>query len=204
MKLYISPTSPYARLARIVIHEKGLGDRVEVIAAQTRQAGSPYYAINPSGRVPYLVADDGQALEDSALICAYLDGLDGKPRFVRRLEEDGWRYGRAEMLARNFLDGISVWAREMRRPPCERSPTILAHEMERAKRSASTFDREVASAPFTGPPNMAQLILVAALDMARFHKMGDLEGANPRLSAWATPLRERASVRATAPEVPFG
>lgn len=204
MKLYISPTSPYARLARIVILEKGLSSRVEIIAARTRQAGSPYYATNPSGRVPYLVCDDGLTLEDSALISAYLDSLDGKPHIARRMEEDGWRYGRAEMLARNFLDGVSVWAREMRRPESERSPTILAHEAERARRSAAAFDREVGSAHFTGPINMAQLILVSALDMARFHKMGDLEGPSPRLAAWAKPLRERASVRATAPEVPFG
>lgn len=199
MKLYISPTSPYARLARIVVIEKGLSDRVEIIPAQTRKAGSPYYAINPSGRVPYLVADGGLDLEDSALICTFLDRLDGRPRLTRLLEEDGWRYGRAEMMARNVLDGISVWAREMRRPEGERSPTIIAHEAERARRSAAALDKEVASPPFSGPLNMAQLILIAALDMARFHRLADLEGPNPRLSAWAGPLRERPSVRATAP-----
>lgn len=200
MKLYVTPTSPYARLARMVIIEKGLSDRVEIIPAQTRTLGSSYYATNPSGRVPYLVTDGSLALEDSALICAYLDSLDGKPRLVRGLQDDGWRYGRAEMLARNFLDGIAVWAREMRRPAGERSPTILAHEAERARRSAALIDREVAAAPFTGPLNMAQLLLIAALDMARFHRLGDLETPNPRLAAWAGMLRERPSVRATAPD----
>jgi len=54
MKLYVTYTSPYARLARILVLEKGLGDRVEITEAKTRTAGSPYYQINPSGRVPYL------------------------------------------------------------------------------------------------------------------------------------------------------
>ena len=36
MKLYVTVGSPYARMARIVVLEKGLEDRVEVIAAQTR------------------------------------------------------------------------------------------------------------------------------------------------------------------------
>src|SRR6516164_3093514 len=54
MKLYVTFTSPYARLARIVVVEKGLQERVEVIGAQTRTQDSPYYTINPSGRVPYL------------------------------------------------------------------------------------------------------------------------------------------------------
>src|SRR6266850_6374592 len=66
VKLYITPGSPYARMARIVVIEKGLSNRVEIIVAQTRRADSPYYRINPSGRVPYLVRDDGVGLEESA------------------------------------------------------------------------------------------------------------------------------------------
>ena len=81
MQLYITPTSPFARMPRIIIIEKGLEHRVEIIPAKTRMANSPYYAINPSGRVPYLVRDDATALEDSALICAWLDHLDGRPGF---------------------------------------------------------------------------------------------------------------------------
>ena len=81
MKLYVTYTSPYARLARILVIEKDLEDRIEIIEAKTRAPGSPYYQINPSGRVPYLVDDAGVGMEDSQLICAYLDGLDGKPRF---------------------------------------------------------------------------------------------------------------------------
>ena len=77
MKLYVTPGSPYARLARIIVLEKALEDRVEIIAAKTRAPDSPYYRINPSGRVPYLVDNAGVGMEDSQIICAYLDGLDG-------------------------------------------------------------------------------------------------------------------------------
>jgi len=81
MKLYITPGSPYARMARIVVLEKGLESRVETIVAKTRVAGSPYCGINPSGRVPYLIADDRVGFEEYALICAYVDHLEGKPAF---------------------------------------------------------------------------------------------------------------------------
>ena len=84
MKLYVR-ASPYARLARILVIEKAFEDRVEIIEAKTRTAGSPYYQINLSGRVPYLVDDAGVGMEDSQLICAYLDSLDGKPRFHNSL-----------------------------------------------------------------------------------------------------------------------
>jgi len=65
MKLYVTYTSPYARLARIVVIEKAIEDRVEIIEAKTRTLDSPYYQINPSGRVPYLVDDAGLGMEDS-------------------------------------------------------------------------------------------------------------------------------------------
>src|ERR1700738_1254178 len=96
MKLYVTYTSPYARLARIVVVEKGLEDRVAILEAKTRTPDSPYYQINPSGRVPYLVDDAGIGMEDSQLICAYLDGLDGKPRFHGARGDSDWAYrGRA-------------------------------------------------------------------------------------------------------------
>src|SRR3954470_23134085 len=128
MKLYITPASPYARIARIVILEKGLESRVEIIVARTRFSGSPYYSINPSGRVPYLVRDDGVGLEESAVICRYLDHLDGNPAFARPAGEEGWEARRLEALGRSLLDGLAVWSRELSRPPQERSPTILLHE----------------------------------------------------------------------------
>ncbi len=66
MKLYITPLSPYARFARIVVFEKGLEDRVDILPAQTRVTNSPYYSINPSGRVPYLIRDDGIGISPSS------------------------------------------------------------------------------------------------------------------------------------------
>ena len=81
MKLYVTLTSPYSRLVRAVIMEKRLQDRVTVTPIQTRTPDSPLYAINPSGRVPTLVTDDGVIFEDSSLICTFLDQLDGAPIF---------------------------------------------------------------------------------------------------------------------------
>jgi glutathione S-transferase len=119
MKLYVTYTSPYARLARIVVIEKAIEDRVEIIEAKTRTLDSPYYQINPSGRVPYLVDDAGLGMEDSQLICAYLDSLDGKPRFHG---SRNWAYRRLEFMARSMCDGISVWSRV--RPAEVRLPDV--------------------------------------------------------------------------------
>ena len=37
-----------------------------------------------------------------------------------------------------MLDGLAVWMRELRRPPNERSPTILRHEAARSLRMADS------------------------------------------------------------------
>lgn len=198
MKLYITPTSPYARIARIVVLEKGLAGRVDVIEARTRVPGSPYYELNPSGRVPFLVRDDGAAIEDSLLIAHYLDHLDGRPTLTLPLSASGWAYGRLEAYARSFVDGLSVWVRELRRPEAERSPTIIAHETARAGRLADFWEREIGHPLMQGPLNLAQLYLLAGLDQAAHGRLADYTAGRPALSAWARRLRERPSIRAAA------
>ncbi|MEZ5851646.1 MAG: glutathione S-transferase family protein [Hyphomicrobiaceae bacterium] len=199
MKLYYTRTSPYARVVRTLIREKGLDARVAEIEAKTRTTDSPYYAINPSGRVPFLVCDDGRGIEDSQLICAYLDRLDGKPGFCPALSEGDWSYGRLEAYARSMTDGISVHARETRRPETERSPGIMRHELDRARRLADFWERELAAPAMQGPINMAQMLLLAGIDFARHVGMAELEQGRPALQGWADRLRARPSVATTAP-----
>jgi glutathione S-transferase len=198
MKLYVTFTSPYARLARIVVIENALDDRVEVIEAKTRTPDSPYYLINPSGRVPYLVDDVGVGMEDSQLICAYLDSLDGKPRF-HGVPFEGWAYRRLEAAARSMCDGISVWAREMGRPASERSPTVLAHEVARSQRMADFFEAQVADPLLQGAPGMAHFILGVAIDAARKRGLGDLTDRRPQLAQWMRRIIEMPSIQATVP-----
>jgi glutathione S-transferase len=198
MKLYVTYTSPYARLARIIVIEKALEDRVEIIEAKTRTRDSSYYQINPSGRVPYLVDDAGVGMEDSQLICAYLDSLDGKPRFHKPPSPPDWAYLRLEFMARSMCDGISVWTREMARPPGERSPTVLAHEVARSQRMADAFERLV-SDQLQGPSRMAHLILAVALERARYCDLDDLINGRPQLAEWMHSTSDLPSMQRTAP-----
>ncbi len=199
MKLYVTYTSPYARLARILVIEKALEDRVEIIEAKTRTPGSPYYQINPSGRVPYLVDDAGVGMEDSQLICGYLDSLDGKPRFHDSLREPDWAYLRLEFMARSMCDGISVWTREMVRPASERSPTVLAHEVARSQRMADVFEGRVADPLMQGAPRMAHLILAVTLERARKCGLGGLTDGRPQLASWMRSISDLPSMQRTAP-----
>jgi len=199
MKLYITPGSPYARIARMVIIEKRLESRIEIIPAQTRIAGSPYYDINPSGRVPYLIRDDGVGLEESAVICTYIDHLDGKPAFELPAENAAWEARRLEALARSMMDGLSVWNRELSRPENERSPTIILHESRRAERMVNLWERDIGHGLLHGALNMAQITLACALGLdARIPEFRWRPG-HPKLAAWYDRIAARPSFAATAP-----
>jgi glutathione S-transferase len=203
MKLYITEGSPYARIARMVIIDKGLESRIEIIYAQTRKADSPYYQINPSGRVPYLIRDEEPALEESALIVAWLDQLDGKPMFNLPDGEQGWEARRLEALARSLMDGLAVWSRENGRPENERSPTIIKHEAARAARMADVWEKEIDHAWMHGapssPPNMARITLACALGMDARNADWRWRPGRPKLAAWFERFAARPSFVATAP-----
>jgi len=199
MKLYITPGSPYARMTRIVILEKGLESRVPIIPAQTRLTDSPYYKINPSGRVPYLVRDDGVGLEESTVICDYLDHLDGKPAFDLPAGDQAWEHRRLEALARSMLDGLAVWGREIVRPQNERSPTILRHEAERSQRMANLWEAEIEKPLLRGALNMIQITLACALGLEARNPDFHWRPGRPKLCDWYVQIAARPSFAATAP-----
>jgi glutathione S-transferase len=199
MKLYITTTSPYARIVRIVVLEKGLERRVEIIVAQTRTADSPYYRINPSGRVPYLVRDDGIGLEESVLICSYLDRLDGKPAFDLPQGEEAWEARRLEALARSMLDGVSVWGREIVRPPDEQSPTTIRHEVARAGRMADLWENEIDHPLMRGALNLGQITLACALGLDARNPNLVWRLGHPKLCAWFDRFVARPSFAGTSP-----
>lgn len=201
MRLYVTPGSPYGRMARIVLMEKGLETRIPVELAKTRTPGSPYYRINPSGRVPFLQLDDGTGLEESGLICWYLDHLDGAPAFDPPPGTAGLEVRRLEAMARSLLDGISLWGREFIYRPAEiRSETILAHERDRAFRLVSALERHADGPVLGGALNMAQITLGCALNRRTESPPGFAwQEKAPTLAAWVERIAGRRSFEATLP-----
>lgn len=194
MKLYMTHTSCFARMARAAVREKGLQGQVEEIFARTREAGSPYYEVVRSGRVPALVLEDGRVLEDTSLIIAYLDQLAGQRQFAPPDGEDRWEYLRLEAMARSFMDGVAVWVRELRRLEEHRSPIIIAHETERARRLAAMWDGLVDHEMMMGAFNLPQLTLISTLQLDGEHTGFDWRAHCPRLVEWEASVAQRPAL----------
>ncbi|HEY2176942.1 MAG TPA: glutathione S-transferase family protein [Caulobacteraceae bacterium] len=99
MKLYQTYASPFPTRVRLMLYAKGID--AEIIEppgfhASTEDKGD-YLAINPIGRVPTLVLDDGRALPESEVICEYLE--DAFPEPALRPAEP-WARARMRLLTR--------------------------------------------------------------------------------------------------------
>src|SRR3990170_2078262 len=103
MKLYGSLTSPYVRKARVLIREKNLA--CEFVVADAWAADSPIPALNPLGKVPVLVLDNGKTLFDSPVIVEYLDSLKTPP-LLATSGETRWQMLCWTALADGMLDAV--------------------------------------------------------------------------------------------------
>ena len=82
MKLYDRQGTPNAARIRIVLAAKNLDEAVEIIQVDlvgAEQKQDWFLALNPIGKTPVLILDDGLALSESLAITEYLDNLDGNP-----------------------------------------------------------------------------------------------------------------------------
>lgn len=79
MKLYANPTSPFVRIVRMALIEKGLNEATDTIIVDAWADDPAFLAANPAGRVPTLVTDDGARLTEALLILSYLDAIGTRP-----------------------------------------------------------------------------------------------------------------------------
>lgn len=94
---------------------------------------------------------------------------------------------------------MAVWGRELVRPPNERSPTVIAHETERARRMADVWEREIGGAWMQGRLNMAQLTLACGLGLEARNPDFRWRPGRPKLVEWFARIAARPSFAATAP-----
>jgi glutathione S-transferase len=198
MKLYYSTTSPYVRKVRVVAIEKGLADRVELVAANPWPDPAAVATVNPLGKVPTLVTDEGLALYDSPVICDYLDALVPAAPLIPRSGSGRWQVLRCQALCDGILDAAVAIVLERRRPEAERSMMSEQRSADAVRRSVAALASELrpAGASF----DLGQIAIAVALGYLEF-RLGDLAvGAGQgAIRDWWLATRERPSLVATRP-----
>lgn len=201
LRLIASLTSPYVRKVRIVMAEKRIEYAIEledVWATDTK-----IHEVNPLGKVPCLIMEDGGAVFDSRVIVEYLDTLTPVGRLIppngrERLEVRVW-----EALADGLLDAaVLVRLEKTQRPPEQQSQKWIDRQMGKVQQALAAMSRGLGDKPWCNGNTytLADIAVGCALGYLdfRFPEI-DWRGQYPNLARLSEKLAARASFIDTAP-----
>jgi glutathione S-transferase len=201
VKLFNSPNSPYGRKARIIIHELKLGARVEEVAVSL-PADAKFRAINPLGKIPALLLDDGSVIYDSPVICEYLDELGGGkffPRATLLKEAQGrWRALTLQALGDGLADAVVRRNQEMRLSEDKRSAGVIERQTAAIEAAFGVANR--AAPKFPEFPTIGEIAIGCAIGYLDLRVPNDGWRARyPKLAEWLITFSHFDSVQATKP-----
>ncbi len=198
MKLFYSPNSPYARKCRIVILEKELEDRVELISLMPSDNPPELIAANPLGTVPALVIDNGSSFCESPIICEYLDSLSIKNPLFPVKKDERFKILSLAALADGIMDASVACVMEGRRPEDKRYDVWVKRKEKAIVRTIDAVASQNIDENTTfniGTINMA--IALSYVDFRLPHLDWRKEYKN--LSNWLEYMNKKPSMIATAP-----
>lgn len=200
MQLLANTTSPYVRLARMALIEKGV--HVEPTVVDPWADDARLRAANAATRVPTLVLDDGTPLTESLLIVQWLEAT--RPQAPSLLGTDPAGVLARAGVALGVIDAAvhTIIIRKVTAPVLfDETPVGLrrrrsmAEGMQRLEALAAAGALRV-----DGSPTLDVLAAVDALDYLDFRfTAAPWLPAMPALRALAAALADRPSVRDTRP-----
>lgn len=200
MELYTNPASPYCRKVDVVLRETGQRDAVTdiAVAGHPTDPGTLPTGVNPMGKIPVLVRDDGPALFDSRVICRFLDAQAGG----RLLPEAGWDIQTLESIGDGICDAAILMVYEGRsRPEEARHAPWVEGQWSKVTRALDALEERWLSL-LQAPLNIGQIAVACALSYLDLrHGDRDWRGTHPQLAAWHAGFAERPAMQETTPQV---
>lgn len=201
MKLFMTPTSPFARKARIIARELDLMRMIEEVPVDLVDKTEIRKA-NPLGKVPALQLNDGSVLLDSPVICEYLDDL-GNGKFFPKPNIWGdtkgrWKALTLQGIGDGLMDVTIGWLLESRRPAELQMQT--AFDKNAAAINATLDVLERLAEKFAQYPTIGEIAVGCALGFLdlRVDVLKWREN-RPHLAAWYEGFEKYPSVQATKP-----
>ena len=198
MKLYANPTSPFVRVVRMALHEKGLADAVQVVMVDAWGDAPEFLDANPAGRVPVLVGGDGTCLAEAPLILHYLDTLRPDLPALPRGAGAAAVLSRAGLAFAVFEAATAIIIGRKSAPDFDEG--MVGRKRYRTMRTG--FARLDAACPAPEPRGLdiADMAAITALDYAVFRFPDeDWRALAPRTAALRDANAGRPSVSETAP-----
>lgn len=197
MKLFTSPTSPYARLVRVTLLEKQLQDRVDYRFVDPWASPAELLAVNTHSRVPTLVMPSGQVLCEAAVIALFLERRYPEPRLMPRdaVESVHARLGQAIGCIDN---GVGVITERRHGDP---HTPLARRRFDALERAANALAVGIEGQAPAEDPDLGDLATAVALAWVDFRFGGEIpwRAAQPAAGEWLARMLERPSFTATPP-----
>jgi glutathione S-transferase len=199
MKLIGSYTSPYVRKISVMLLEKGIA--FEFVNATPWEAGSQVSEHNPLGKVPVLIADDGQAWFDSPVIAQYLELLGIAPALLAREPAAALWERQIEAAADGILDAAVLLVRERLRPAPQQSEDFLLRQRDKISRGLDWLEQNLNDQRIAfDPPRLGAIAVGSAIGYLNFRRVAPGWCATrPLLVRMAGQLFQRESFARTEP-----
>ncbi|TVU89676.1 glutathione S-transferase N-terminal domain-containing protein [Vreelandella titanicae] len=198
MELYLNATSPYARLARIVLLEKGLAESVTLKWCDPWADDADLLKANPAGRIPALITEKGITLSESLLIAVYLDSVSPNPPMLPAANLGDVLH--LTGLGQNLMDAAftTVIARKHYGNKIDESE--LGQRRARAiQRLLKQLSSELGEKQQASAINLGEIAIAVALDYLAFRLPEvNWEEGYPRIQAWHAGVTARESFQETA------
>lgn len=202
MKLYSSLTSPYGRKVRIVLLEKKIPFQLQV--ENPWLPDSKIGEVNPLGKVPVLVLEDGVSVFDSRVIVEYLDMLSPVAHLIPSDAKSRMMVRGVEALADGITDAAVAIFLERKRAEDKQDLDWIALQEKALYRGLAALSEALGDkALYLGLTltlaDIAAGSMLGYLDL-RFPQINWRE-MHPNLAEFAGKLGERVSFKDTVPVV---
>ncbi|MFO7853869.1 MAG: glutathione S-transferase [Paracoccaceae bacterium] len=201
LRLRYAKASPFVRKVMVALHETGLIDRttLEEGASSPLDPNPDNVALNPLGKIPCLVTEEGLALYDSRVICRWIDAEAGGGLYPTGAAL--WPALTLEATADGIMEaGLLVVYESRFRPEPMRMGDWVEGQRRKILSACDMLEAEAATR-LEGSADMGRLAIACALGYVDF-RLPDLgwRDGRPALAAWAEGVMARPSLAATAPE----
>ncbi|NMF82834.1 glutathione S-transferase family protein [Nodosilinea sp. P-1105] len=198
-QLYYSGRSPYARKVRIVLAEKQLS--YQHVDTNIRQKSPKFLRLNPIGKIPVLVDDNGLVFWDSTLIVEYLDDTYPEPSFYPSDRLERWRCRQGEELADAMTDQVVALWLETRKGDRADAQVQAQHQVV-IDRLLTVFEQQLQLTPYLLSDRLSAVDIAAVSGLGYYSLRFGLgwQSRYPRLAHWFDQLHQRPSLRDTIPQ----
>lgn len=188
LKLRASPTSPYGRKTRIAFMHLGLADRVQWVSSRSSDRADPIDRLNPLGKMPVLILENGTAIYDSPVIVEYFDDMAGGGRLIPRQAEARFAVLTRAALADGMIEAtIHVTHEERWHPGPMRSTDWVEHQNGKVLKSLAALE----VAPPGETVDAGTIGIATALGYLDQSMGGAWRDDHPRLVRWLAAFAAR-------------